>query len=86
MGAITGLSILFEQKSKRSELAMYVLPKGIQSLYTLLVSNRIISSISHLDIIGSSMAMSIIMALYQKEPHQLSSLMYKVMKGVLGTY
>lgn len=86
LGAITGLSILVEQKSKRSELAMYVLPKGLQSLYVLLLANGKMIEIPYLDVISTSAAMSIIMSLYQLEPHQMSSLMYKFMKQVIGTY
>lgn len=33
MGAITGLSILVEEKKRRAELAMYVLPKGMESAW-----------------------------------------------------
>ncbi|KAJ3272813.1 hypothetical protein HDV01_005241 [Terramyces sp. JEL0728] len=86
LGIITGLSILIEQKPKRAELAMYVLPKGLQSLYTLMIQNGALIPIPHLDVIATCGAMSTIMSLYQTEPHQLSSLMYKVMKGVIGTY
>jgi hypothetical protein len=85
-GAITGLSILVEQKSKRAELAMYVLPKGLQSFYTLLIANGNIMPIPYLDVISTCTAMSMIMSLYQKEPHQLSPLMYRFLKAVIGTY
>jgi hypothetical protein len=86
LGAITGLSILVEQKPKRAELAMYVLPKGLQSLYTLMIANGAMIRIPYIDVMSTSVAMSIIMSLYQKEPYQLSSLMYKFMKSVIGTY
>ncbi|KAJ3321084.1 hypothetical protein HDV06_004642 [Boothiomyces sp. JEL0866] len=86
LGIVTGLSILIEQKPKRAELAMYVLPKGLQSLYTLMIQNGTLIPIPHLDVIATCGAMSTIMSLYQTEPHQLSSLMYKVMKGVIGTF
>jgi hypothetical protein len=85
-GAISGLSILVEQKSKRAELAMYVLPKGIQSLYTLLIANGAMIRIPYIEVMSTSAAMSIIMSVYQKEPYQLSSLMYRFMKSVIGTY
>ncbi|KAJ3359993.1 hypothetical protein HDU91_004755 [Kappamyces sp. JEL0680] len=66
LGAVTGLSILVEQKPKRAELAMYVLPKGLQSLYELAISRGSVSRIPHLDVFGSCAAFSIICALIQK--------------------
>ncbi|KAI8901798.1 hypothetical protein BC833DRAFT_576188 [Globomyces pollinis-pini] len=86
LGLVTGLSVLVEKKSKRGELAMYVLPKGLQSLYTILIANGTICAIPGLEVAATCLSMSGIMALYQTEPHQLSPLLYKMFKGVLDTY
>jgi hypothetical protein len=86
LGGLTGLSILVEQKQKRAELAMYVLPKGLQSFYELAVDNGVLLRIPALDIIGTCSAFSIIMSLIQKEPHQLSPLLYKLIRLIVGVY
>jgi hypothetical protein len=85
-GMITGLSILVERKEKRAELAMYVFPKGLQSLYTVMVNNGNMIKVPYLDVMSTSMAMGLIMSLYQEEPHQLSNLMYKFMRAIIGTH
>ena len=85
-GGITGLSILVERKSRRGELAMFALPKGIHSLYTVLANRGVVVRVPHLDLVGSCIAMSIIMSVYQCEPHQMSPMLYRVMSGVIGTY
>jgi hypothetical protein len=33
LGALTGLSLLVEEKKRRAELAMYVLPKAMESAW-----------------------------------------------------
>ncbi|KAJ3259978.1 hypothetical protein HK103_001488 [Boothiomyces macroporosus] len=84
--AFSGLSILFEQKQKRAELAMYCLPKAAQSLYRMLVAKGKIVYVPHLEILASCVSWSLIMSLYQKEPEHISTMLYKMMKAVLGTY
>ncbi|KAJ3324637.1 hypothetical protein HDV06_006530 [Boothiomyces sp. JEL0866] len=86
LGAFSGLSILFEQKQKRAELAMYCLPKAVQSLYRMLVAKGKIVYVPHLEILASCVSWSVIMSLYQKEPEHVSTMLYKMMKAVLGTY
>ncbi|KAJ3272627.1 hypothetical protein HDV01_005374 [Terramyces sp. JEL0728] len=86
MGAISGFTILLEQKPKRAELAMYCLPKAIQSLYEILIDKGRIIHVPHLDILGSCISWSVIMSLYQKEPHQISSILYKILRALVGTY
>jgi hypothetical protein len=36
VGLATGLSLFVEEKRRRAELAMYVLPKGLESLWIML--------------------------------------------------
>ncbi|KAJ1343033.1 hypothetical protein BSLG_002059 [Batrachochytrium salamandrivorans] len=86
LGAMAGLAVLLEHPSRRTELAMYCLPKGIQSLYTLLINRGRMVSLKGLDVIGACCAMSVLMGVYQVEPHQMSFMMYRLMRGILGTY
>ncbi|KAJ2998587.1 hypothetical protein HDV02_004402 [Globomyces sp. JEL0801] len=85
-GGLCGFTVLFEQKPKRSELAMYSFPKGLQSFYLILLDRGNIPNIPHLDVMFGSAAMSIIMSLYQLEPHHMSSILYKIMRAIIGTY
>jgi len=49
-GIISSLSILIEHKARRSELAMYVLPKGVDSLYKLMRQRKWIIHIPHFEV------------------------------------
>lgn len=86
LGFITGFSILVEQKHKRAELAMYVLPKGMQSLYELSISAGRLPRIPGLDLFTTVTSFAVIMGLVQKEPHQLSPLLYKLIKNIIGVF
>ena len=84
-GMLSGLSVLLEEKHRRAELAMYIGPKGLTSLYRLMIQRGRMVRIPHVEVIGCCMATSMIMSVYQVEPHQMSTLLYKVMSRVIGT-
>ncbi|KAI8337292.1 hypothetical protein BC941DRAFT_352914 [Chlamydoabsidia padenii] len=54
-------SIFLEDKRRRSELALYVLPKAVQSFYQILYQKHMMIKIKHFEVIMTSMAMGIIM-------------------------
>ena len=41
IGALSSLSLLIESKSRRSELALYALPKGVESIYHILSDHNV---------------------------------------------
>ncbi|KAI8903203.1 hypothetical protein EDD86DRAFT_215583 [Gorgonomyces haynaldii] len=82
----SGSAIMLEKPSRRSELAMYVFPKGLASLYTLLIARGRMIDIPYIEVITTCASTSAIMSLYQLEPEHMSSLMYNVMRRVIGEY
>ncbi|KAG0182158.1 hypothetical protein DFQ28_007575 [Apophysomyces sp. BC1034] len=72
-------SIFLEDKKRRSELALYVLPKAIQSFYRILYQRHWIIKIKHFEVLMTSVAMGIIMSFYQEEADVLSSFVRKIM-------
>lgn len=56
-----GVSIFIEEKKRRSELALYVLPKAMQSLYEVMYQRKLMFKMKHFEIILCSMAMGVIM-------------------------
>ena len=86
MAFISALWIFLEQKSKRVELAIFVLPKAVQSLYMIMIDSGFICDLPGIEIFATSFSMSVIMSLYQLEPHNISQLLYKVMRATIGTY
>jgi len=82
-GIICSLSILIEKKSRRSELALYALPRGIDSLYTLLCDRKWLASLPHGDLILFCLSMAGIMYYYEKEPNTMSPFLRSILNRVL---
>lgn len=49
-GAIAALSVLLEKKSRRTELALYVLPRAADSLWYILVNRHLLPKIRHAEV------------------------------------
>jgi len=84
LGAISSLSILIEKKSRRSELALYALPRGLDSLYTLLCERKWLASVPNGDVMLFCLSMSGIMYYYEKEPDTMSPFLKGILKQVIG--
>ena len=50
-GGLAALSVLFERKSRRSELALYVLPRAGDSLWYILVNRHLLPNIKNAEVI-----------------------------------
>ncbi|KAJ3021611.1 hypothetical protein HKX48_008180 [Thoreauomyces humboldtii] len=84
LGLIASSSIFLEQKGRRAELAMYVLPKGLQSLWLVLHQRGCVFKVPYFEVWMASGAMGMLMSLYQAEPHRMSTLLFKVMEKTIG--
>lgn len=54
-------SIFFEDKRRRTELALYVLPKALKSFYEICYQRKWIIRVQHFEVIMASFAMGVIM-------------------------
>lgn len=73
------IAIFFEDKKRRTELALYVLPKALKSFYEICYQRRLIIRIPHFEVMMGSFAMGVIMSFYQDEPDVLSSFVRRIM-------
>ncbi|KAJ3337867.1 hypothetical protein HDU91_001361, partial [Kappamyces sp. JEL0680] len=83
LGGLSALWIFLEQKSKRVEFALFALPKGLQSLYTVLIDNGRLPNIPHIEVAAGVFATSTLMSLYQLEPEHISGVLLRLMKATL---
>ncbi|KAJ3101565.1 hypothetical protein HK100_004519 [Physocladia obscura] len=85
LGAISsGLSILIERKDRRAELAMYVLPKGLQSLFLVLQRRKWVFHVRGSETVTCCLAMGVLMTFYQWEDKAVSPLVVKIFDKVIG--
>jgi hypothetical protein len=83
-GLFAGLTVLLEQKPRRAELAMFALPKALEALYKILISNGRLLAIPHLDVFGTCSSMGVVMALYQKEPRHIAPFLRGAIAFLVG--
>ncbi|CAG8501558.1 8173_t:CDS:2 [Ambispora leptoticha] len=84
-GFITSLSIFLEDKRRRTDLALYVLPKAAESWYKIMYQrNWIFELHKNADVYFFSVAMGIVMAFYQHEPEVLSPIVRTVLRKFAG--
>ncbi|KAG1698487.1 hypothetical protein DVH05_015028 [Phytophthora capsici] len=83
LGAST--TILLEPKSRRSELALYVLPRALDSLAMILHDRGVCSGFKYGEVALFSASMSVMMYCYEHEKEAMSPFLYSTMKRFLQT-
>lgn len=83
-GCLAGVSIFLEKKSRRKELAMYVLPIAIHSWWKRGCDNGIIKPIKKGEVIVFALACSIVAYVYESCPPAIGSSLYWLIKKILG--
>ncbi|KAJ0411221.1 hypothetical protein ATCC90586_003860 [Pythium insidiosum] len=83
LGAST--SILIEPKSRRSELALYVLPRALESLFVILRDRRIVKGLRHGDVALFSLSMACMMYAYEHEKSSMGTFLHSTLKRFLQT-
>ena len=79
-GIVCSSSIFIEKKSRRSELALYTLPRAIDSLYLIMTEKKWLSGIKNGELYLFMTSMGLIMYFYEKYPNSLSSLLHSFLK------
>lgn len=84
LGAATcGLSVLLEQPSRRHELAMYVVPRALESVWVQLRELGWVRGVRHADVFMFCAATSIVMWCYDSEPENLRPSLLAAMRSYL---
>jgi len=85
LGAASGLSLFVEEKRRRGELAMYVLPKGLESLWVAARGKGLVFRTGKWgDVILAAMGMAMVMRTYQNDPQHLSGLVRRILYQFVG--
>ncbi|KAL9713226.1 hypothetical protein Ac2012v2_004467 [Leucoagaricus gongylophorus] len=86
IGTLSGLSIFVEEKRRRSELTMYVLPKGLESLWIALRGRGLVFKTGNWgEIPLAAISMALVMATYQNDPQHLSGVVRRVIYQFIGS-
>ncbi|ORY90918.1 hypothetical protein BCR35DRAFT_261329 [Leucosporidium creatinivorum] len=83
-GFLTCISLFIEEKKRRGELAMYVLPRGMESLWSVLRRRSYVPFVPGGEVLMTSLGLSMVMSTYQHEPKMLSGLVRSVLYQFVG--
>ncbi|KAF5385411.1 hypothetical protein D9757_005387 [Collybiopsis confluens] len=73
-GLFSGLALFIEEKRRRPELAMYVLPKGLESLWIVAMGKVGLKKWKNSETVLMAIGMAMVMSTYQNDPQHLSDL------------
>ncbi|KAF9476729.1 hypothetical protein BDN70DRAFT_811756 [Pholiota conissans] len=84
-GFAAGLSLFVEEKRRRGELAMYVLPKGLESAWVMARGKGWAFRTGKWgDTLLTALGMAMVMSTYQNDPHHLSGFVRRILYQFIG--
>lgn len=84
-GVLMGFALLVENKHRRGELAMYVLPKALESAWVILRGRGAVPQTGRYgDALLTAVGMGMVMSIYQNDPEHLSSLVRRILYQFIG--
>ncbi|GKV45506.1 hypothetical protein SLEP1_g52578 [Rubroshorea leprosula] len=84
-GGISALSVLLEKKSRRAELALYVLPRAGDSLWSILVNRHLIPKIRNAEVALFCACMGGIMYYLEHEPDTMAPFLRGLIRRFLAS-
>ncbi|KAJ7104424.1 hypothetical protein B0H15DRAFT_896901 [Mycena belliarum] len=84
-GFLAGIALLIEEPRRRAELAMYVLPKGLESAWVAARGRGLVFRTGNWgESALTGLAMGMVMSIYQNDPEHLSTLVRKILYQFIG--
>ncbi|GJE87260.1 hypothetical protein PsYK624_033430 [Phanerochaete sordida] len=84
-GVLLGLALFVEDTHRRGELAMYVLPKALESAWIILRGRGAVPQTGRYgDAMLTAAGMGMVMSIYQNDPEHLSSLVRRILYQFVG--
>jgi len=84
-GFMAGLSLFVEEKRRRGELAMYVLPKGLESVWIMARGKGWVFRTGNFgEMWLTALGMAMVMSTYQNDPQHLSGLVRRILYQFIG--
>jgi len=82
---LAGLSLFVEEKRRRAELAMYVLPKGLESAWVMARGKGLVFKTGQWgDILLTAVGTGMVMNTYQNDPQHLSGIVRRILYQFIG--
>lgn len=82
-GLLSGCALLVEKKSRRSELALYVMPRAIDALFLSMVDRKYLPSIPHGEVVLFSLCMGSLMYYYDHEQGTVAPFAHALIRRIV---
>ncbi|KAF9208510.1 hypothetical protein BGZ49_008594 [Haplosporangium sp. Z 27] len=83
-GIIAGFAVLIEAPGRQMELALYCLPRALETTWKLMQKRGLVKNVPFGDIALFSASMGVVMTLYQNEPNMINKHYLSVLTRVFG--
>jgi hypothetical protein len=84
-GFLSGLSLFVEEKRRREELAMYVMPKAMESAWVMARGKGLVFKTGKYgEMLLTAIAMGMVMSTYQNDPQHLSGFVRRILYQFIG--
>ncbi|KAF9095878.1 hypothetical protein BGX23_012424 [Mortierella sp. AD031] len=83
-GLVAGVAVLIEAPGRQMELALYCLPRALETAWKLLLKRGLVRNIKNGDIALFSASMGVLMTLYQNEPSVINKHYLTVLTRIFG--
>ncbi|KAF9100730.1 hypothetical protein BGX27_000269 [Mortierella sp. AM989] len=83
-GIVAGTAVLIEAPGRQMELALYCLPRALETAWNMLISRGFVRNIPHGDIALFSASMGVMMSIYQNDPSVINKHYLTVLTRIFG--
>ena len=82
---VCGFSLVFEHRSRQSELVMYYLPRMMESIFRLLAEKGLVKPFKFGEVLVFALCMALIMFFYQTKPDHIKPTYLNMLRRFFGT-
>lgn len=82
---LSGLALLFENEARRQEIALFLVPKVMESVYALLKRRGAIGRVRHAEEVLFGVATAILLYFFVNAPEHIKAGYYSLMKKLIGS-
>ncbi|KAF9182830.1 hypothetical protein BGZ50_004672 [Haplosporangium sp. Z 11] len=83
-GTLSGLAVLIEAPGRQMELALYCLPRALETVWSIMLKRGLVRNIRNGDIALFSASMGVMMTLYQNDPSVINKHYLTVLTRIFG--
>lgn len=81
---LSGLAVMIEAPGRQMELALYCLPRALETTWNMLLKRSMVRNIRHGDIALFSASMGVLMTIYQNDPSVINKHYLTVLTRLFG--